>query len=81
MDIGGAYMSALRFIETQPERFAANHDMQDIVASGFDLVSEPLLQATHVVCTEVDLFEWGDSDTDMFDFILEIATSRFGYEE
>lgn len=80
MEIGSAYMMAISHIEKQPERFAPGHDMHEIVGAGFEQVPEALLQAVHALCTEVDVFEWGDNQEETLEFIVELAKSRFGYK-
>ncbi len=79
MEIGSAYMQALAMIERHVAVYAPGHNLGDLTESGFDLVAEPLLQATHSVCTEVDISELADDREETFDFVLEIARSRFGY--
>jgi hypothetical protein len=78
MEIGSAYMQALAMIERNVAIYAPGHDLGDLTDSGFDLASEPLLQATHSLCTEVDTSELGERAENL-DFLLEVARSRFGY--
>ena len=80
MEIGSAYMQALAMIERHIAVYAPAHDLDDLTDSGFDPVSESLLQATHSVCTEVNILELGDNREDTFDFVLEVARRRFGYD-
>ena len=81
VELNGVYMMSLTMIEQHIDVVAPGQTMDDLIGSGFDLASESILQAIHALHTEVDLREWGDDHDATFDFVLEFARTRFGYED
>jgi len=79
LECSGILSMTIREIAAHIDQYAPGYDINDLAESGFAQASEPLLKATHAMHTEVNMFEWGDGD-EAFEFLLEIARSRFGYD-
>lgn len=81
IELSGVLSMAISNIAEHVELYAPGRDIEQLIESGFAEASEPLLKATHALFTEVNIFEWGDNSDESFEFLLEIARTRFGYEE
>jgi hypothetical protein len=81
MEFSGVLQMTVHMIAEHIDAFAPGHDINELAEHGFDQAAEPLLRAIHALHTEVDLFEWGDDDDATFEFIVEMAHARFGYEK
>ena len=79
LELSGLLSMAIRQIADHLDTCAPGCDEAEVVDSGFAQIPEPILRAIHALHTEVDIVEWGDDRDETFEFVLEVARTRFGY--
>lgn len=79
LDLSSVYCIAVEQIEEHIDLFAPGLELDELIDAKFEPASTPLLRALHAVLTQVDIAEWGDDRQETFEFVVELARSRFGY--